>query len=64
VRASGFTADWLLPLVPAVVGAFAHQIGGAYERLDTTTTSARGDRGADRAGTDRSAVKATDPLRG
>src|SRR5262245_52326839 len=34
--ARGVLADWLLPLVPAVVGALAHQIGMLYERLGTT----------------------------
>jgi hypothetical protein len=31
--ARGVTADWLLPVVPAVVGALAHQGGMLYERL-------------------------------
>ncbi|BCJ34834.1 hypothetical protein Athai_23370 [Actinocatenispora thailandica] len=29
----GFVADWLLPLVPAVVGALAHQAGMIAERM-------------------------------
>jgi hypothetical protein len=32
----GVMADWLLPLVPAAVGALAHQIGGMYEHLGTS----------------------------
>jgi hypothetical protein len=31
--ARGLLADWLLPLVPAVVGALAHQGGMLYERM-------------------------------
>jgi hypothetical protein len=31
--ARGIVADWLLPIVPAVVGALAHQAGMLYERL-------------------------------
>lgn len=30
---TGFVADWLLPVVPAVVGAIAHQAGMVYERM-------------------------------
>jgi hypothetical protein len=29
----GFLADWVLPIVPATVGALAHQAGMVYERL-------------------------------
>ncbi|MGA8114852.1 MAG: hypothetical protein WCA46_14395 [Actinocatenispora sp.] len=29
----GFVADWVLPVVPAVVGALAHQVGMYYERM-------------------------------
>ena len=29
----GVVADWVLPIVPAVVGALAHQAGMLYERL-------------------------------
>ncbi|GID09154.1 hypothetical protein [Actinocatenispora rupis] len=32
MSAHGFVADWVLPLVPAVVGALAHQAGMTYER--------------------------------
>jgi hypothetical protein len=28
----GFVADWVLPLVPALVGALTHQLGMLYER--------------------------------
>jgi hypothetical protein len=35
----GILADWLLPLVPAVVGALAHQIGGMYEHLGTSRST-------------------------
>ncbi|HYN95496.1 MAG TPA: hypothetical protein VES42_16740 [Pilimelia sp.] len=31
---SGVVADWVLPIVPAVVGALAHQAGMFYERLN------------------------------
>lgn len=33
LRQRGVLVDWLLPLVPAIVGALAHQIGGMYEHL-------------------------------
>jgi hypothetical protein len=36
----GVLADWLLPLVPAAVGALAHQIGMMYERLGTSKSVA------------------------
>ncbi len=29
----GFVANWVLPMVPAAVGALAHQAGMVYERL-------------------------------
>ena len=29
----GFVANWVLPMVPATVGALAHQAGMVYERL-------------------------------
>jgi len=38
--ATGLVADWLLPLVPALVGALAHQGGMAYERMAQTRTPA------------------------
>lgn len=31
--ASGFAADWLLPIVPAIVGAIAHTVGMVFERM-------------------------------
>jgi hypothetical protein len=33
--AGGLVANWLLPVVPATVGALAHQAGMMYERLAT-----------------------------
>lgn len=33
LRASGLFADWVLPVLPAVAGALAHQGGMLYERL-------------------------------
>ena len=30
---TGFVANWVLPMVPATVGALAHQAGMVYERL-------------------------------
>ncbi len=36
----GLLADWLLPMVPAVVGALFHQIGMMYERLGRSATTA------------------------
>ena len=33
MTAHGFAADWLLPLVPAIIAALAHQAGMLYERL-------------------------------
>lgn len=35
---TGFVADWLLPVVPAVVGALAHTAGMIYERLSEFST--------------------------
>lgn len=35
----GFVADWLLPLVPAMVGALAHQCGMMYERLAVSVST-------------------------
>jgi hypothetical protein len=32
-------ADWVLPIVPAVVGALAHQTGMLYERLGATAST-------------------------
>ena len=29
----GFLANWVLPILPATIGAFAHQAGMVYERL-------------------------------
>ena len=39
LRQRGVLADWLLPLVPAIVGALAHQIGGMYEHLGTSKST-------------------------
>lgn len=36
----GILADWILPLVPAAVGALAHQIGMMYERLSVSKSIA------------------------
>ena len=33
VPPGGFVANWVLPIVPATVGALAHQGGMVYERL-------------------------------
>jgi hypothetical protein len=38
--ATGLLADWLLPAVPAAVGALAHQAGMAYERMAQTKAPA------------------------
>lgn len=35
----GLVADWLLPLVPALVGAIAHQLGMLYQRAHTQTSA-------------------------
>ncbi|GAA4702091.1 hypothetical protein GCM10023263_44930 [Phytohabitans rumicis] len=35
----GVVADWILPVVPAVVGALAHQAGMLYERLSASTST-------------------------
>ena len=40
LAARGLAADWLLPLVPAVVGALAHQAGMLYERLGHASAAA------------------------
>jgi len=33
MSAKGFVADWMLPVVPAIVGALAHQAGMLSERM-------------------------------
>jgi hypothetical protein len=35
----GMVADWVLPIVPAVVGALAHQAGMLYERLGASAST-------------------------
>ena len=40
LNASGLAANWLLPLVPAAVGALAHQAGMMYERLGVARSTA------------------------
>jgi hypothetical protein len=35
----GVVADWVLPIVPAVVGALAHQAGMLYERLPASAST-------------------------
>lgn len=35
----GVVADWTLPIVPAVVGALAHQAGMLYERLGASRST-------------------------
>ena len=39
LRTSGVVADWLLPLVPAIVGALAHQGGMMFERMATSEST-------------------------
>lgn len=34
LASSGFWSEWVLPLVPAVVGAIAHHVGMVYENLE------------------------------
>jgi len=34
----GLVADWILPIVPAIVGALAHQAGMLYEQLGQSST--------------------------
>jgi hypothetical protein len=36
--ARGILADWVLPIVPTMVGAISHQAGMLYERLAQATT--------------------------
>ncbi len=36
--ARGFVANWVLPIVPVLAGALAHQAGMLYERLAQATT--------------------------
>lgn len=40
LRQHGFVVDWLLPLVPAVIGALAHQGGMMVERLGRSASTA------------------------
>ena len=35
----GMAANWLLPVVPAIIGALAHQAGMLYERMGHTSPS-------------------------
>lgn len=35
----GLLADWVLPVVPAVTGALAHQVGMLYERLSASAST-------------------------
>jgi hypothetical protein len=37
----GLVADWILPIVPAIVGALAHQAGMLHERPTTSTFTSR-----------------------
>lgn len=53
---TGFVADWLLPIVPAIVGALAHTGGMVYERMGQL-----GKAGAESTG--RSSSKALEPTR-
>ena len=39
VAHTGWTADWILPLVPGVAGALAHQLGMVWDRLGTTVAA-------------------------
>lgn len=36
---TGFTYNWILPVLPAIVGALGHQAGMLYERLQQTAES-------------------------
>jgi hypothetical protein len=36
----GIVADWILPVVPAVVGALAHQAGMLFEQLPKGASNA------------------------
>jgi hypothetical protein len=36
----GIVADWILPIVPALAGALAHQAGMLYERLGASASTA------------------------
>jgi hypothetical protein len=38
---TGVIADWILPVVPAVVGALAHQAGMLFEQLPSSTATGR-----------------------
>jgi hypothetical protein len=40
LRHTGVVADWVLPVVPAVAGALAHQAGMIYEQLNASASSA------------------------
>lgn len=35
---AGWTADWIMPLVPGAVGALGHQAGMIWDRLGTTVS--------------------------
>ncbi|MEV6524210.1 hypothetical protein [Longispora sp. NPDC051575] len=36
---TGFAYNWLLPIVPAIIGALGHQAGMLYERLQQTAAA-------------------------
>ncbi len=40
MSATGFVADWILPVLPAIVGALAHQGGMLYERMSADAAAA------------------------
>jgi hypothetical protein len=35
----GIVADWILPIVPAIAGALAHQLGMLWEQLSASTST-------------------------
>src|SRR2546426_1004296 len=46
--ARGFAANWLLPIVPAAIGALAHQAGMLWEQLARASAPVAGSRTASR----------------
>ncbi len=49
VMHAGWLADWVLPLVPGVAGALAHQVGMVWDRLGTTVAAPKPAKAAEAA---------------
>lgn len=61
VGQAGWTADWLMPLVPGVVGALGHQAGMIWDRLATNAPASPVPVPAANAGANANAAPASAP---